>query len=65
MKRPFAQVNVGTTDTDLTKAFNLQATVVESELVIKGVPTQYNVLTGEATVLQDVPFGKSSILCVA
>ena len=64
LKRPFAQVNVGTTDTDLTKAANLQATVVESQLVINGVPTQYNVLTDEATVPQNVTvtFAKSAIL---
>lgn len=62
LKRPFAQVNVGTTDTDLTKAANLQAAVFESQLVINDVPTQYNVLTGEATALQPVIFGKNTIL---
>jgi len=62
LKRPFAQINAATTDVDLVKASNLNATVVESELLIKGVPTQYNVLTGEVSEFADVTYAKNAIL---
>ncbi len=60
--RPFAQINAATTDADLEKAAKLSATVVESELVIKNVPTQYNVLTGEVSEYKDMTYTKTAIL---
>ena len=61
LTRPFAQINAATTNADLTRAANLQATVTHSSLTIN-VPTQYNVLTGEASVPQDVTYGFGAIL---
>ena len=62
LTRPFAQINAATTDADLTRAASLQATVTHSSLTIANVPTQYNVLTGEASAYQDVTYGFGAIL---
>lgn len=62
LKRPFAQVNAATTVADLDRAEKLQAVVTKSELVIKNVPTQYNVLTGEATENADLTYSANDIL---
>ena len=62
LKRPFAQINAATTVEDLDRAKKLQAVVTKSELVIKNVPTQYNVLTGEATENADLTYKASPIL---
>ena len=48
LTRPFAQINAATTTTDLNKAKKLNAEVIKSELIIEQVPTQYNIMTGEA-----------------
>lgn len=62
LTRPFAQVNAATTVADLDKAKKLQAVVTKSELVINGVPTQYNVLTGETTAKADLTYQANVIL---
>ena len=62
LTRPFAQINAATTLDDLNKADKLKAVVTQSQLIIKGVPTQYNVLTGEASVEKDLTFKTSDIL---
>ena len=62
LTRPFAQVNVATTEDDLEKAKKLQAVVTKSDMVIKQVPTQYNVLTGAATEKADLTYAASDIL---
>lgn len=62
LNRPFAQVNAATTVADLDRAEKLQAVVTKSELVIKNVPTQYNVLTGEATENADLTYSANDIL---
>ena len=62
LTRPFAQVNAATTEADLTRSKNLKAVVTKSELVIKQVPTQFNVLTGETSVLKDLTFIPEAIL---
>lgn len=62
LKRPFAQVNAATTDADLADAATLKAVVTSSQLVINGVPTQYNVFTGEATGLQNLTYTDAAIL---
>lgn len=62
LTRPFAQVNAATTVADLDKAKKLQAVVTKSELVINGVPTQYNVLTGETTAKADLTYQANAIL---
>lgn len=62
LKRPFAQVNAATTGEDLANAGTLGAVVTTSQLVINGVPTQYNVFTGEATELKNLTYTDASIL---
>ena len=62
LTRPFAQINAATTDADLERAGRLLATVTHSSLTIANVPTQYNVLTGEASAYQDVTYGFGAIL---
>lgn len=62
LKRPFAQVNAATTDTDLADAETLKAVVTSSQLVINDVPTVYNVFTGEATELMDLTYTDAAIL---
>lgn len=62
LNRPFAQVNAATTVADLDKALKLQAVVTKSELVIKNVPTQYNVLTGETTAKANLTYKANPIL---
>jgi len=62
LTRPFAQVNVATTKEDLDKANKLQAVVTKSDMLIKQVPTQYNVLTGAATENADLTYAASDIL---
>lgn len=62
LKRPFAQINAATTDADLERAAKLQAAVTHSSLTIAKVPTQYNVLTGEASEYKDVTYGFGAIL---
>lgn len=62
LKRPFAQVNAATTVPDLDKAKKLSAVVTNSELVIKSVPTQYNVLTAKTSVPADLTYQAAPIL---
>ena len=62
LTRPFAQINAATTLDDLDKAKKLQAVVTTSELVINEVPTQYNVLTGEATSKANLTYKANEIL---
>lgn len=60
--RPFAQINAATSNADLQRAEDLDATVVESDLILKNVPIQYNVLTGEVSNNKVVTYTKSAIL---
>ena len=62
LERPFAQINAATTEQDLIDAKTVKASVIESQLVIKGVPTTYNVLSGIAEGSQDVTYGATEIL---
>ena len=56
LTRPFAQINAATSLEDLQKADKLKALVETSKLVIYNVPTQFDILTGKATVQENVPF---------
>ena len=62
LTRPFAQINAATTLEDLQKADKLKALVETSQLVIKNVPTQFNIQNGETTVLGEVVYGEAEIL---
>ncbi len=59
LQRPFAQINVGTTDYDDAK--NLGFTVVKSKAVFNNIGTSLNVLTGSCFSYSDVTFSYSSI----
>ncbi|MBQ2855774.1 MAG: hypothetical protein IJE78_01420 [Bacteroidaceae bacterium] len=56
LTRPFAQINAATSLEDLQKADKLKALVETSKLIIYNVPTQFDILTGKATVQENVPF---------
>jgi len=62
LTRPFAQVNAATTLADLQRAKKLKAAPTNTNLVIKDVPTVYNVLTGEATDNGAVSYKAAEIL---
>lgn len=62
LTRPFAQVNAATTLADLQRAKKLKAAPTNTNLVIKDVPTVYNVLTGEATDNGEVSYKAAEIL---
>ena len=62
LTRPFAQVNAATTLADLQRAKKLKAAPTNTNLVIKDVPTVYNVLTGEATNNGEVSYKAAEIL---
>lgn len=62
LTRPFAQVNVATTMEDLEKANTLKALPTNTNLIIEGVPTVYNVLTGEATEEGNVTYAAAPVL---
>ncbi|MBQ3190406.1 MAG: hypothetical protein IJB61_04080 [Bacteroides sp] len=49
LKRPFAQVNVGTTLEDWQKALNLDVEIDRSTVSVTGIPNVFNAHTGGAT----------------
>ena len=55
LKRPFAQINVGVTDTDWTDAVNSGIEIKNSSVKIKNVADQINLLTGEVSASDEVP----------
>lgn len=62
--RPFAQINAATTEDDLNRARDLSAVVTQTELVIKNVPTEFDILTGKVNdeSLKDVTYQAAPIL---
>lgn len=56
LKRPFAQVNVGTTKEDWEKAEKLQVVIDQSLVTVKNVNTVYNVATSTASVPMDLTY---------
>lgn len=54
LKRPFAQVNVGTTLEDWQKALNLDVEIVRSTVSVTGIPNLFNAHTGKAEREQGV-----------
>ena len=61
LNRPFAQLNVGTNSTDYTAAQTLGTTITKSKVLVKGLATKFNVLTGEATEASDATFELATI----
>ena len=63
LHRMFAQLNVATTNEDLTNATQLNVNVTKTALELKNVPNQFNARTGEiGQTRTNVVFGKSEIL---
>ncbi|MCC8037530.1 MAG: hypothetical protein LIP02_05245 [Bacteroidales bacterium] len=58
LKRPFAQINVGTSDINVPA---LAGKEISTEMVVNGVYTQYNLLTGDVldTTPTEVTFAKT------
>ena len=61
MKRPFAQLNVGATPEAWNKAVALGVVISDSKVVIDGVATSINLLTGEVSGSQAVEYGFATI----
>ena len=61
LKRPFAQVNVGTTLQDLKNAATLKVAVKQSDITIKGLPTTFNVYNGAVDGEKDITFSAADI----
>lgn len=66
LRRPFAQLNIGTIDTDWTTAKDMiggtDAPVTTSEVTVKGLATNFNALTGLAAGEADVTFHQDVLL---
>lgn len=62
LKRPFAQVNVGTTQEDWKKAEKLQVVIDQSLVTVKGVNTVYNVATATASVPMDLTYALNTLV---
>ena len=66
LRRPFAQLNIGTIDTDWALAKTMitgeEAPVTTSEVTVKGLATNFNALEGEATGSADVTFYQDILL---
>lgn len=60
LKRPFAQLNIATSDVDINVAANRGATVTHTALEIVAYTT-LNLLTGEVSDLQTLTFDKAAI----
>lgn len=62
LKRPFAQVNVGTTIGSLTAAKKADTEITNSSFTIKNAATTLNAYTGAATVEKEVTFSSAAII---
>ena len=66
LRRPFAQLNIGTIDTDWTTAKDMiggtDAPITTSEVTVKGLATNFNALTGLAAGEADVTFHQDVLL---
>lgn len=60
LKRPFAQLNIATSDVDINVAANRGATVTHTAVQIEAYTT-LNLLTGEVSDLQTLTFDKAAI----
>ncbi len=59
LRRPFAQINVGTSDEAIAKANGVE--VLESKMVVKNVYTSLNLFDGEVSNPQEVTFAYAAI----
>lgn len=59
LRRPFAQINMGSSDMLQAKMAGLDTTKINSSMVVKGVANQLNTLTGEAVGTVDASFSRA------
>ncbi|MBO4984134.1 MAG: hypothetical protein J6C87_00630 [Bacteroides sp.] len=66
LRRPFAQLNIGTTTDDWAKAQKMvegdTAPVTQSKVTVNGLANVFNALTGEATGDEDVTFKAADLI---
>ena len=66
LRRPFAQLNIGTTESDWNQAIAMidgtNKPVTYSTVTVTGLATAFNVLEGEASGSTDVTFEKADLL---
>ena len=67
LRRPFAQLNIGTTEADWNKAIEMidntgGKPVTKSKVTVSGLATAFDVLTGEASGSQDYTFDVAELL---
>ena len=66
LRRPFAQLNIGTTEADWNKAIEMidgtYKPVTTSKVTVSGLATEFDVLTGNATGSQDYTFKAEALL---
>lgn len=62
LRRMLAQLNVATTDSDLSQAKQLKADITQTAITLKDVPNQFNARTGVASGETTVSYGVSDIL---
>ncbi len=61
LKRPFAQINVGTTNTDWTAATAAGLTVAQSKVTVKKAANKLNVVDGTVSGATDVTYTEASL----
>lgn len=62
LRRMLAQLNVATTDNDLSQAKQLKADITHTAIELSGVPNEFNARTGVASGETTVSYGVSDIL---
>lgn len=62
LRRPFAQLNIATTETDYNAAIDAGVNVTATSVTVKQVYTQMDMLTGAVSEPKDVTFNKADIL---
>ena len=66
LRRPFAQLNIGTTTDDWKKAQEMvegdTAPVTQSKVTVNGLANEFNALTGDATGDEDVTFKAADLI---
>lgn len=61
LKRPFAQINVGTTNTDWTAATAAGLTVTQSKVTVKKAANKLNVVDGTVSGATDVTYTEANL----
>ena len=61
LKRPFAQLNIGTNDMEAAKASGLNPEALQSSVKVSGIFSSMNLMSGEVSNSVDVIFGSKAI----